>query len=263
MNVIVAGESGIGKSSLINLIADQQPARTSSDSVVCTVAPESYSVRIDGHDFLLWDTPGFNEGLTDSPRTNYSAQLHSFLRRMSFEGKIDLLLYCIPASRAKMAMVNNYRAICSVVPPTTPIAAVVTHLERHPGQMEDWWANNGHDLGSLGMNFVGHACVTTLPASGTRVLPSSIYERVAESRKALRSLIRRVCLPYCISPSVVAFPSSPLSLYESTQTEFEGPCASSSPDFKPFSATGITLRPPRGRTLSFFPYPAGLSKLQA
>lgn len=262
MNVIVVGESGIGKSSLINIVAGQQLARTSSDSAVCTLAPESYSVRIDGHDFLLWDTPGFNEGLTDPPRTNCSAQLYSFLQRMSLEGKIDLLLYCIPASRAKMTMVNNYQEICSVVPSTTPVAVVVTHLERHPGQMEDWWANNGGDLRSLGMDFVGHACVTTLPDSSTRVLPSSIYERIAESRKALRSLIRRACLPYCISPSVVAFPSSPLSLCESTQTESEGPCASSCPDFKTYPTAATSSRLPRGRTPSFFPRPAGLSKLR-
>ncbi|KAI6043967.1 hypothetical protein EDC04DRAFT_2646427 [Pisolithus marmoratus] len=212
MNVVIAGESGIGKSSLINLIADQQLARTSSDSTVCTLEPESYNVRIDGHDFLLWDTPGFNEGLTDPPKTNYSAVLRSFLQRMSLEGKIDLLLYCMPASRAKNAMVNNYLAIHSVVPPATSYSG---------SQMEDWWANNKNDLESLGMNVAGHACVTALPDSGTRVLQSSIYKRVAESRKTLRNLIRRTCLPYCISPSVVAFPSSPLALYESTQTESE------------------------------------------
>ncbi|KAI6029613.1 hypothetical protein BKA83DRAFT_4220998 [Pisolithus microcarpus] len=219
MNVIVVGESGIGKSSLINIVAGQQLARTSSDSAVC--------VRIDGHDFLLWDTPGFNE----EPTARHS--LYSFLQRMSLEGKIDLLLYCIPASRAKMTMVNNYQEI----------------LFR---QMEDWWANNGGDLRSLGMDFVGHACVTTLPDSSTRVLPSSIYERASSVR---------ACLPYCISPSVVAFPSSPLSLCESTQTESEGPCASSCPDFKTYPTAATSSRLPRGRTPSFFPRPAGLSKL--
>lgn len=252
MNVVIAGESGIGKSSLINLIAGQQFARTSNDASVCTLAPQSYNVRIDGRDFLLWDTPGFNEGLTDAPRTtNYSEVFRSFLQRMSFEGEIDLLLYCIPASRARIAMVKNYQAICSVVPPTTPIVAVVTRLERYPDQMEDWWANNEDDLQSLGMNFAGHACVTALPDSGARALPSSIYHRVAESRKALRNLIRRTCLPYCISPSVVAFPSSPLPLHESLQTESEDHCAPSNPDLKTYSRTGISLRLPRGRALSF------------
>jgi len=217
MNVIIAGESGIGKSSLINLITSQQLAETSNDSSACTLSAKGHRTSIDGHNFVLWDTPGFNKGL-EAPSANYLAIFRSLIEDLGSRGGVDLVLYCMLASRAKIALMNNYFAVCDLIPKSTPVVAVVTSLERYPSRMEDWWMHNQSELARLDMTFVGHACITTLPDCVT--LPPYIRERIADSRKMLRDVIRRTCLPYCISPSLVSFPTAPLSL-EPTRLDSE------------------------------------------
>ena len=210
MNVVLTGESGIGKSSLVNLITGQQLAKTSNDSSACTLSIKGYDASIDGRSFVLWDTPGFNEGLGATSMGSYSDRFRMLIDDLESNGGVDLVLFCMLASRAKVALMNNYFAVRALIPKSTPVVAIVTSLERHPGRMEDWWLNSGPELTRLGMTFVGHACVTAL--SDNIALPRAIRERIADSQKTLRSVIRRVCLPYSISPSLLSFPTSPLLL---------------------------------------------------
>lgn len=262
INVIVAGESGIGKSSLINLITGHQLANTSNDSSACTLSVKGYRTSIDGHDFVLWDTPGFNEGLGAAPSVNYLDTFRSLIEGLGPRGGVDLVLYCMLASRAKIALMNNYFAVCAHIPKSTPVVVVVTSLERCPGRMEDWWIHNQPELTRLGMTFVDHACITALPDCVT--LSPLIRERIADSRKTLRDVIRRACLPYCISPSLVSFPTSSLSL-EPTRLDPET-------THDPASGDGVASTmvdtypklqepswPLRRRRTTFFRLPSGVS----
>ncbi|KAG6336384.1 hypothetical protein ID866_2704 [Astraeus odoratus] len=225
-NVIVAGESGIGKSSLINLITGQQLAATSNDSTTCTLSPHSYKTCIRGYDFTLWDTPGFNDGLdcrSDST-TSCSALVRSLIQRLQHQNgaDIDLVLYCFPAARAKSNLLKNYRAICSLLPPSTPIAAVVTRLERYEGGMEGWWLKNEAELTKFEMTFVDHACVTALQDSAS--LTPSIRQRIEDSKGALKSLLIRACHPHCITPLTPIFPSLPLQESKKRESEVNPSC---------------------------------------
>ncbi|KIJ58417.1 hypothetical protein HYDPIDRAFT_102695 [Hydnomerulius pinastri MD-312] len=206
MNVIIAGESGIGKSSLINLITDQEVAQTSNDSTACTLQTRSYKFSIDGHDFLLWDTPGFDEGSMTVANARFpELMVRTLVQRLKNAGGIDLLVYCMHGNRAKTGLVNSYKVIRSLVPTTVPFVAVVTRLERYPNQIEDWWAKNEHELSNFGMEFADHACITALPDSST--LPALFRERLSHSRTTVQDLIRTNCCPYAISPTLVSFPS--------------------------------------------------------
>jgi len=206
-NVVIVGEHGIGKSSIINLIAGRNVAKTSNDSAACTLQVESYTACIDGKYYELWDTPGLEEGSASLENTRFSDAVESLQR---LEG-IDLLVYCMHGSRAKAALLNNYNAIRSLVPSTTPVVAVITRLERYRNCMEDWWSNNVSELSSFGMEFADHACITALPYSNT-LLPA-FRERLVHSQSAVRNLIRRGC-----SSHVLAFPSSCTSEYLNVAT---------------------------------------------
>ncbi|KAF9236683.1 P-loop containing nucleoside triphosphate hydrolase protein [Melanogaster broomeanus] len=211
MNVVIVGEHGIGKSSIINLIAGRNVAKASNDSGACTLEVESYTVSIDGQDFTLWDTPGLEEGSATLVNTRFSDTMLKSLQQFDGLGGIDLLVYCMHGSRAKTALLNNYKAIRSLVPSTTPIVAVITRLERYQGCMENWWSNNAAELSNFGMKFADHACITALPNSST--LSPAFRERLAHSQSAVRNLIRRSCTPNIDQPSLVTFPSLGSSEY--------------------------------------------------
>lgn len=188
MNVVLAGECGTGKSSLINLIVGRDVAKTSNDTAACTTEARSYKTSIDGCNLKLWDTPGLGEGSRANARS--SEALVKSLHRLKSQGEIHLLIYCMHGNRAKAALLKHYKTIRDFLP-TVPIVAIVTRLERYQNCMEDWWSNNAQELASHGMNFADHACITTV--ADCHGLPSSFRQRLIYSQKAVRDLIFRNC----------------------------------------------------------------------
>ncbi|KAG2116833.1 hypothetical protein DEU56DRAFT_839716 [Suillus clintonianus] len=57
-NVVIFGETGPGKSSVINTIAQKDPAKTSNDVLGCTSISERHAVEISGQSFVLFDIAG-------------------------------------------------------------------------------------------------------------------------------------------------------------------------------------------------------------
>ncbi|KAL4079472.1 hypothetical protein J3A83DRAFT_4209881 [Scleroderma citrinum] len=255
MNVVIAGESGIGKSSLVNLITGRQLAKTSNDSSACTLSIKSHRTSIDGHSFILWDTPGFDEGL-GRHSANYSALFRSLMNNLESSSGVGLVVYCMLATRAKVALMNNYFAVRALVPKPTPVVAVVTSLERYPDRMEDWWSNNESELTQLGMTFMGHACITALADCVS--LSPPIRERIAYSRKALRGLIRRACS----SPSFLIFPTSPLPV--PTEPDSERPASRDCSKDSTAAGTYLKLpesRPLRRRKTTLFHLPSSMAEI--
>ncbi|KIJ11353.1 hypothetical protein PAXINDRAFT_137917 [Paxillus involutus ATCC 200175] len=164
-NVIFIGESGVGKSSIINLIADADLARTSSDVRPCTAEVTDYDVSIRGSTYRLWDTPALNE--TSRFRFSVSGperDLKSFLRESYFDGEIDLLVLCVRGSRSHRSMESAYKTFCKTTRQVAaPVVIAVTGLEQLQPAMDTWWVQNGRKLEELGLVFDGHACVTCLP----------------------------------------------------------------------------------------------------
>lgn len=189
MNIVLAGECGTGKSSLINLIVGRDVAKTSNDTMACTTEVRSYKASIDGCNLKLWDTPGLDKGSTTRANARSSEALVKLLHQLKNHGEIHLLIYCMHGNRAKAALLKYYETIRDFLPPQVPIVAIVTRLERYQNCMEDWWSNNVQELASHGMNFADHACITTVP--GCHRLSSAFRERLIYSQRTIRDLIRR------------------------------------------------------------------------
>lgn len=203
MNVVLAGECGTGKSSLINLIIGRDVAKTSNDTAACTTEVRSYKVSIGGCNLKIWDTPGLDEGSTTRANTRSSEALVKSLHRLKSQGEIHLLIYCMHGNRAKSALLKHYEIIRDSLLPTVPIVAIITRLERYQNCMDDWWSNNAQELATHGMNFSDHACITTVP--DCHGLPSSFRERLIYSQRAVRDLIFRNCR------TLVKFPAIPIT----------------------------------------------------
>ncbi|KAN0091363.1 hypothetical protein V8E55_004929 [Tylopilus felleus] len=192
-NIVVFGESGVGKSSLINQIAGRSIAATSSGAKGCTFRHRKYELQVDDTPYAIWDTSGLDEGTYGTvPAEIAEEHLKQLLRDLTRANGIHLLVYCIRASRLRKTLLNNYNLFYSAIcRKKVPIVAVVTGLENYEGEMEDWWAANETEFTMLKMHFDGHACVTTL--NPDKVNSPILKQRCHASRETVLPLIASTC----------------------------------------------------------------------
>ncbi|KAG0704682.1 hypothetical protein DFH29DRAFT_910484 [Suillus ampliporus] len=191
LNVLLFGETGVGKSSIINLVVGQDAARTSPDAETCTLEHTSYEVSLGSHRFKLWEVSsiesmGFFRGLF------FKWRIKKTYKRLYKDDGVYILLYCMRGSRAQRALIRDYKFFTDVVgstsgPGRVPVAAVVTSLEDYPNDMDKWWTKNKDNLERLGMRFSAHACITSLPYDSTA--SPTMRTRRQRSEQVIRSLI--------------------------------------------------------------------------
>lgn len=179
-NIILFGETGVGKSSVINLFAGEPVAKVSSDAEHGTLKSTRYTLPLRGAEVRIWDTVGLEE-----PTMGVSGYLsaiekaHTLVRDLGNAGGVDLLLFCIRGSRITATTQGNYRLFYEVLcNKEVPIALVVTNLERE-AKMDDWWVRNEEYIKMYGIHSVGHACVTGVEED----------EKYGESKDTLRNLL--------------------------------------------------------------------------
>ncbi|KIK77318.1 hypothetical protein PAXRUDRAFT_835029 [Paxillus rubicundulus Ve08.2h10] len=167
-NIVFFGDTGVGKSSTINLIAGSSVAVTNNDTGVCTLVSTCYKTTIRNEPFNLWDMRGLSTRTSEQQfnflfKASSEGESKRFLRERYQKREIDLLVYCIRGSGGNEGLVKNYNTFCAITRRlAAPVVVVVTNLERE-NTMEDWWERNGSYLRNLGMEFDGHACITTIP----------------------------------------------------------------------------------------------------
>jgi len=185
-NVILFGETGVGKSSVINLMADAEIAATSSNLDGCTLEATEYSFTLPGGTPLcLFDTVGLNEP-DMGVNTFFGAieKAHGLITSLHDAGGVDLLLFCIRGGRITSTMQRNYRLFFEFLcGKNVPLAFIVTHLENED-VMEDWWVRNEKTFGEYGIHSVAHACITAAPARVT-----ALAGKRTESRSALQMML--------------------------------------------------------------------------
>ncbi|KAG6375559.1 hypothetical protein JVT61DRAFT_3123 [Boletus reticuloceps] len=191
-NVIVFGESGVGKSSLINLIAGKKVCETSSGALGCTLEYRRHLLDLGDQHYAIWDTAGLDEGTQGTvPAEKAEAYLKQLLHELVQNNGVDLLVYCVRGTRVRSALLTNYHIFYSAIcRRKVPIAIVITGLENQEGNMETWWYRNEPHFGLLKMFFESHACVTTLESSVENAL---LRERREVSRAAVNKMITNTC----------------------------------------------------------------------
>ena len=189
---MVFGETGVGKSSLINLIADERIAETSSSAVGCTLDYKRHLLTIGDQRFAIWDTAGLDEGSQGTvPTERAEAYLKQLLHDLAKGSGIDLLIYCVRGTRVRSALLTNYHLFYSAIcRKKVPIAIVITGLENQEGNMDTWWLKNEKKFSALQMRFNNYACVTTLQSSMEN---ATLRERRRISKIALIKMITSTC----------------------------------------------------------------------
>jgi hypothetical protein len=192
-NVILFGESGGGKSSLVNMLSgDKSVADISSGAKGCTFESRAFEVNVCGMPTTLWDTAGLDEGEAGRvPKSDAIVQLYRLVRNLS-DG-VSLLMFVMRAPRIKTSVPANWKLLQEVIcQKQVPIVIVITGLEQEDN-MDRWWWDNKGTFQSYGINPSGFACVTA--SRGKQKKNRFAYdEEYEESRDKIHNLIRSTSL---------------------------------------------------------------------
>ncbi|KAH7889067.1 hypothetical protein F5I97DRAFT_1804005, partial [Phlebopus sp. FC_14] len=191
VNIVLFGETCVGKSSVINMIAGHNVVRqTYPSGPKHPFEFEEYELVGGDRKYHIYDVTGVCEGFDGLVHPDQvDENLTNLERELVKAGRIHLLLHCIRGPRFRRAWLKNHQIFHSTIfRKQVPIAVIVTGLENHEEDMEQWWGTNGREL-LRQMHFDAHACVTTLDAN--RVDSPVLKLRCAESRKTIISLITK------------------------------------------------------------------------
>ncbi|KAG1837923.1 kinase-like domain-containing protein [Suillus subalutaceus] len=160
-NIIIFGERGAGKSSVINLLAGRQVAETSSDQNSLTLHYDAYGITIDDVPYRVYDTTGFDDYRTNPSGFLYAiTNAHKLAKELREKGGVYLLLYCIKGDEIPSTFITNYRLLYEFLfEEKVPVALIATHLEGEDN-MDDWHAHNKEWFDRQAVKYVDHACIT-------------------------------------------------------------------------------------------------------
>lgn len=181
-NVLVVGQTGCGKSSVVNILAGESRALTSDDLSHCTKQWAEYAIPVDGRSFQVFDTIGFLEpGLDTEEYTHAIADTYLAIDALRKRGGIDLLLYCVRDEEIEK-MKGHYRLLHEVFcGEEVPVALVVTNRGvSHKGYKAIF---RSHKIA-----YVDYACANIASTSG----PGSSAADT-ESQKAIKELLVKCC----------------------------------------------------------------------
>ena len=175
-NIILFGQTGAGKSSVVNLMAGHEVAQTSAGTERCTLRWEEFSLTFNKYTYKVFDTIGMEEyqlGLEEYLDAIVNA--YTLIEKLRKEGGIHLLLFCIRAGRFTSTIQNNYRLFYECLcQKEVPIVLVVTGLETEQ-RMEDWWDKYKSTFDKRGIKVDDHVCITA--ASGLIGKHKELYEQ--------------------------------------------------------------------------------------
>lgn len=178
LNVLLFGETGVDKSSIINLIVGQNITDEEQDARYFMLKHVS-KVTLRGRRFEFWDVSS-TASMGLFRRSIYGWRLRWSYRKLHKDGGAPLLLYCMRGPSAPTAS-RDYQDFTDIIGSTSrvSIVAVVNGLESLTN-MDDWWTTHEGDLDHLGMHFSNHACISSLPDNSS----------TSRSRETIRNLIK-------------------------------------------------------------------------
>jgi len=174
-NIVVFGQTGVGKSSVINMLAGSSVADVSSGAVGSTPSNRPYNISHGNDDvYTFWDTPGLNEA--ENGTVSSQAAVQNLLDLVKDHG-INLLLYCIRPRLVDIIRVNYELFWKSICMEKVPIVLVVTGLEGKD-DMDEWWREARTPFRKMKMAFAGCACITS--TKGRENMHEKAYKESAE-----------------------------------------------------------------------------------
>ena len=190
-NVIVFGETGAGKSSVINMILGTDKTNVGHGLLGETFKTTVYPVELKGKTYNLYDTVGLGEhsgGTVDSAKA--VRNLYRLVTDLSNSGGVNLLVFVMMRGRLTETIHKNYvlfhQGFCDS---KVPIVIVVTGCEDVEPTMDMWWIDNEASFTKAGMLFDGHACVCAFKGRKTTTGGYRNEDLVKESVEVVKQLV--------------------------------------------------------------------------
>ena len=156
--MVVFGESGAGKSSIVNMLAGETVFKVAADESGTTFEHQGCVIKFGDQPMNVYDTAGLNESDRGkvSPRTAFQ-QLYQLLDSL---GGINVVIF-VTRYRITRNTVDNYRLLRSIFcGEKVPTVVAITGRE----YLEDndaWWKNNASaEYAKYNMSFNDYAVGT-------------------------------------------------------------------------------------------------------
>lgn len=190
-NVILFGESGSGKSSIINMLSDGDPAPINNGMDGCTLSSTPYEVNVLGRSMTLWDTAGLDEG-EDGRVPDWKAVINLYNLLQKVQNGVNLLVF-VTRPRIKKSAQKNWKLFYEIIcQKKVQIVMVVTGLEEEK-DMDGWWMNNKETLHKYGIYPDDHACITASRGKMMRNGKHVYDEEFEESKERVEFLFKSKC----------------------------------------------------------------------
>ena len=158
-NVIVFGETGAGKSSVVNMLKGDKEAPMSNGTAGQTSRTPSLKGWFPNLPFRIFDTVGLNEGTAGTVALEVAVE-RLFGLIQNLDHGVNLLVYVMHAPHVKDTVQKNYKMFSELFfQGRVPVVIVITGLENED-DMDVWWDQNWGPFRDNGMIFSGYACIT-------------------------------------------------------------------------------------------------------
>jgi 50S ribosome-binding GTPase len=153
-NVVIFGEPGVGKSSIVNMLAGKEVVGITAKPPRMTFEHQRRMLKLDGRSINIYDTAGLNERKL-SPRDVFQ-QLYDLMNRL---GGINLIVFVTRFRITSNTIVHHQLLRSIFCRERVPVVIAVTGRE-FERENDKWWGDTEPKFRQYGMVFDDYAIGT-------------------------------------------------------------------------------------------------------
>jgi len=197
IHVALIGVTGVGKSSIVNVLTGKAIAQVDNGVKPCTTKAKGYEVVKADTTYCIWDTRGLNEGKElekGSLASSWMGQLLGFdaeskLKKLLHDKNPDLALLCVDAKKTGNSdHWSIYDNIFANLPERMKVAVVVTRLRGGDLQDSTWKERCEANARGVFKEFPGASMIEGVPEFN-----KLDDQEVKDSRDRILTLISESC----------------------------------------------------------------------
>jgi GTPase Era involved in 16S rRNA processing len=192
-NVVVFGEPGAGKSSIVNMLAGETVFKVAADASWTTFEHQGCVIKFGDQPMNVYDTGGLKEAGRGkvSPRTAFQ-QLYQLLDSL---GGINIVIF-VTRFRISRNTIKNYRLIRSIFcEESVPMVVAITGREFQEDNDAWWQTNASAEYAKYNMSFNDYAVGTAHDSLSTDPSYKALRTRLQSAISAYGSLTRPQFVP--------------------------------------------------------------------